>query len=143
MITMIVKRVETEEEQQDAYDIRKQVFVYEQKVPLEIELDEYERESVHFIAYKQLIPVGAARVRKVDNEAKVERVCVLKTYRQAGIGHLLMKEIEDFANKQNWLPIRLHAQLEAVPFYEKIGYITCSDLFYEANLPHVAMKKDR
>lgn len=140
---MIVKRVETEVELQDAQHIRKQVFVYEQNVPIELELDEYEHDSVHFIAYKKQVPVGAARVRKVDGNAKVERVCVLKKYRRLGIGYLLMEEIEAFAMNQNWLPIRLHAQLNVVPFYKELGYTPCSERFYEANIPHIAMKKER
>ncbi|MFA8439903.1 GNAT family N-acetyltransferase [Pueribacillus sp. YX66] len=140
---MIVKRVETEVELRDAQHIRKQVFVYEQNVPIELELDEYEHDSVHFIAYKKQVPVGAARVRKVDGNAKVERVCVLKKYRRLGIGYLLMEEIEAFAMNQNWVPIRLHAQLNVVPFYKELGYTPCSERFYEANIPHIAMKKER
>lgn len=140
---MLIKKVNTEKELQDAYFVRKQVFVLEQNIPIEIEIDEHEHESAHFIAYKDGDPIGAARVRQINDAAKVERVCVLKKYRRGGIGRMLMKEIEDFAKNQNWFPLTLHAQLEAVPFYEELGYKTYSELFYEANIPHVAIKKVR
>ncbi len=138
---MIIKRVETYKELQDAFDVRKQVFVQEQNIPLEIEQDEHEHDSVHFVVYKNEAPIGAARIREINREAKIERVCVVKKHRSDGVGRKLMKAIEDYAAEQKWLPIRLHAQLDVVPFYEKLGYQIESEPFYEAGIPHYAMKK--
>lgn len=138
---MIIKKAETEQEKQDAYYVRNQVFVIEQQIPSEIEIDEHEDTSVHFVAYKHNKPVGAARVRIIDDYAKVERVCVLKDFRHDGIGNLIMNKIEQFIKEQYGLPIMLNAQLEVVPFYKQRGYTVSSIIFYEANIPHVAMKK--
>ena len=138
---VIVKIVETEKEWHDAQAVRKHVFVHEQKIPIGLEIDEHEDEAIHFIAYKNKVPIGAARVRSVENEAKVERVCVVKELRQTGVGRDLMKAIEAYAQQQNWLPIRLHAQMEAVPFYKKLGYSVESEPFKEAGILHFAMKK--
>ncbi|WP_054635143.1 GNAT family N-acetyltransferase [Thalassobacillus sp. C254] len=124
----------------DAYNVRFNVFVEEQKVPEEEEIDEFEEEAVHFVAYDQDKPIGAGRFREVEGVGKVERICVLADYRHTGAGRLLMEAIEAFAKEQR-VNLKLNAQTRAKGFYEKLGYHVTSGEFMDAGIPHVEMKK--
>nr|WP_246593573.1 GNAT family N-acetyltransferase [Evansella tamaricis] len=124
----------------DAYSVRREVFIEEQRVPEEIEIDDFEKEATHFIVYDNQIPIGAARLRYQEDYGKAERVCVLGSYRKKGVGESLMAKMEDVA-KQHVDVMKLNAQTHAEPFYKRIGYKTYSDIFYDAGIPHVAMKK--
>jgi len=74
--------VETKEEHDDAFAVRKKVFVEEQGVPLHLECDAEDATATHFIMYEGNKPVGAARLRSIENEvAKIERVCILQDQR--------------------------------------------------------------
>lgn len=139
-----VQHIQDEQGRQDAYLIRNTVFVQEQKVPEELELDQYEADSEHFVAYDPLgKPIGAGRLRPLsDTEAKVERICVLKTGRGQGIGQSLMHKIEQVAREKGIRTLSLHAQDLAVSFYHRLGYTTVSSPFEEAGIIHVKMKKN-
>ncbi|WP_078381362.1 GNAT family N-acetyltransferase [Sutcliffiella halmapala] len=139
---MHVQLVEKEQELQDAYTVRKIVFVEEQLVPLEEEIDEYENDAAHFVLYDHDEAVGAGRFRILDNVGKVERICVLPSHRTAkGAGRLIMSAIEDYAKEQNVTSLKLNAQTHAEGFYSKLGYQTVSDIFMDAGIPHVTMTK--
>ena len=79
---MTVKIVENQKELEDAFSVRKTVFIHEQNVPAEEEIDQYEDDSTHFVFYKDKVPTGAGRFRPVDGYGKVERICVLKEARK-------------------------------------------------------------
>jgi predicted GNAT family N-acyltransferase len=125
----------------DAYKVRKTVFVDEQKVPMEEEIDHLESEATHFVLYQEGTPIGAGRLRLVDGYGKVERICVLKESRVSGAGKALMESIESFAKKQGIQQLKLNAQTHAIPFYSKLGYEIVSDEFYEAGILHQSMLK--
>ncbi len=133
----------TERELKDALLVRHHVFVHEQQVPEELETDEYEDMSIHFIAYHLNSPIAAARIREYLGEktAKVERVAVLKEYRGTGIGASLMVYIELEARNNGFNTLRLNAQQHAEAFYSKLGYVTISEPFIEAGIEHITMKK--
>lgn len=136
-----VKKI-TSEDKSDAFCVRRRVFVEEQRVPMELEIDEYEDEATHFVAYIDGEPVGTARLRWKDHlTAKAERVAVMKPYRGNGIGKLLMQALEEEARRKNATSIQLHAQIQAQRFYERLGYKAYGDLFFDANIKHIAMKK--
>ncbi|MDP4550844.1 GNAT family N-acetyltransferase [Alkalihalobacillus macyae] len=139
---MIVKVVESNNELDDAFKVRNTVFVEEQKVPAELEIDEHENDATHFVAYDDRIPVAAGRFRVVDQMAKVERICVLSSYRKTGLGQELINTIEEQAEKLNLSKMKLNAQLSAVGFYNKLGYETVSGEFMDAGIPHVTMTKE-
>lgn len=140
MIT--AKIVETDKEYQDAILIRRKVFVEEQDVPLHMELDEYDQDATHFIAYDNDIPFGAGRIRAVEPAiGKIERVCVLPEYRGKHHGNLIMQCMEDYALSNNFEKLKLNAQSHALPFYEKRSYTITSPEFLEAGIPHRAMEK--
>ncbi|NUK28809.1 GNAT family N-acetyltransferase [Parageobacillus sp. VR-IP] len=126
----------------DALLVRRIVFIEEQRVPEEEEIDEFEQEAMHFVLYDGEKPVGAGRFRLIDNGlGKIERICVLPSYRGRGAGKLIMETIEQFAKKQGVPKVKLNAQTHAEPFYQKLGYQTVSDVFMDAGIPHVTMVK--
>ena len=139
---MEVRVVETEQEQNDAFKVRHTVFVDEQNVPAELEIDEHENDATHFVAYDKSVAVAAGRFRVLDNQAKVERICVLRHYRSTGLGFHLMSAIESHAKELSLIGTKLNAQISAVGFYEKLGYQIISDQFMDAGIPHVTMTKN-
>lgn len=137
-----VKIVETEKEHDDAFAVRKKVFVEEQGVPLHLECDAQDKNATHFIMYEGDEPVGAARLRSIEDQtAKIERVCILQSQRGKKLGALIMKEMEKYAISIDQKKLKLHAQSYAVPFYEKLGYTVTSPEFMDAGIPHRAMEK--
>ncbi|MCZ0756183.1 GNAT family N-acetyltransferase [Anoxybacillus sp. J5B_2022] len=127
---------------QDALYVRRLVFVEEQHVPVEEEIDHFEDEAIHFVLYDETKPVGAGRLRLLDEAtSKIERICVLHDYRKKGIGRLLMEHIEQVAKQHGAAKAKLNAQTHAEPFYKKLGYETISDVFLDAGIPHVTMVK--
>ncbi|PLT28494.1 GNAT family N-acetyltransferase [Peribacillus deserti] len=138
---MKVKVVETEQELQLAYSIRKEVFVEEQNVPLEEEIDQYEKDSTHFLLYINDKPAGAGRFRILNGIGKVERICVLSSAREKGAGKAIMDGIQEYAEKHKISKLKLNAQTHAIPFYEKLGYEVSSGEFMDAGIPHKSMVK--
>lgn len=138
---MEVKIALTEKEQNDAYLVRKVVFVEEQNVPLEEEIDQYEQDSTHFVVYDQHDPIAAGRFRIIDGYGKVERICVLSSYRSKGVGKLLMDMIESVSSDKGISKLKLNAQTHAIPFYERLNYHVVSDEFMDAGIPHRTMEK--
>lgn len=139
---MKIKVVENQKELEDAFSIRKIVFVKEQNVPIEEEIDQYEDEATHFVMYGDTAnPLAAGRFRVVDGYGKVERICVLKEARKTGAGRLMMNAIETFARKQGLHKLKLNAQTHAIPFYAGLGYEIVSGEFLDAGIPHKTMVK--
>lgn len=127
---------------QDALAVRETVFVEEQGVPADIEVDDHEEEATHFVAYDGDEPVGAARLRALDERAaKVERVAVLAACRDRGVGTALMEQLEAVARQRGVETLTMHSQISAEPFYERFGYERVGEQFEEAGIPHVEMHK--
>lgn len=125
----------------DAIQIRRKVFIEEQAVSPELELDGLDQQLIHVIAYDNQQAAATARIfLKEDNTiAKIQRVAVLKDYRGQHIGYQLMKEIERWA-KESRYPIKqliLSAQDSAIPFYNTLGFeVTNPEGYLDANIPH-------
>lgn len=139
---MKIKIVTNEQELEEAYRIRKIVFVEEQQVPMEEEIDDLEAEATHFLLYNQAEPIGAGRFRQVDGFGKVERICILKDKRKGGAGKAIMEGIEDYAKGEGIKKLKLNAQTHAISFYEKLGYQVVSEEFLDAGIPHRTMVKE-
>ncbi|WP_232701745.1 GNAT family N-acetyltransferase [Halobacterium wangiae] len=139
---MPVVRADTDARYEDALGVRYAVFVDEQGVPEGLEVDDYEDESLHFVAYDATSdPVGAARLREYEPRVgKVERVAVLESRRGEGWGDALMDAVEDAA-RERFDELYLHAQLPAAGFYDRRNYEREGDQFEEADIAHVAMRK--
>lgn len=139
---MNVKIVESEEELQQAYDIRMIVFVEEQNVPPEEEIDDLEGSSIHFIGYDHENPVAASRLRFVEEYGKLERICVLKEARGKSFGKEIIQAMEKVVQEKGFKKAKLNAQTHAEGFYQKLGYHTISGEFMDAGIPHVTMIKE-
>ena len=142
---MEAKRITEENDLMKAFHIRKEVFVEEQGVPLEDEFDEYDNlygQCEHVLVYYNEQSVGTGRVRFVEHFAKLERICILKPYRKFGIGKIIIKALEEIAEKNGVTKIKLHGQTHAEGFYKKLGYQTSSNMFMEDGIPHILMVKD-
>ncbi|MCY8127757.1 GNAT family N-acetyltransferase, partial [Bacillus spizizenii] len=103
-----------EEQMKDAFHVREEVFVKEQNVPAEEEIDELENESEHIVVYDGAKPVGAGRWRMKDGYGKLERICVLKSHRSSGVGGIIMKALEKAAADGGASGFILNAQTQAV-----------------------------
>ena len=138
------------EEREAVFALRMAVFVAEQAVPAEEELDTYDLFATHFLA-RLLNPalrreeriIGTARlVDKGDGVGKVGRVAVRRDHRGKGVGVRLMRFIEETSRAQGFRRLVLDAQLYAIPFYEKLGYTAEGGVFLDANIEHRFMVKD-
>ncbi|HLR79413.1 MAG TPA: GNAT family N-acetyltransferase [Bacillota bacterium] len=138
---MKIQIVETNRQREQAERIRMTVFVKEQNVPVELELDEYDQEAIHFIGYQDGQPIAASRLRFMNQYGKLERICVLKTHRGKSYGQQLIQQMEKEIKKHGYTHAVLHAQTQAIDFYKRIGYIVTSDEFVDAGIPHVTMEK--
>jgi predicted GNAT family N-acyltransferase len=122
--------------------LRRAVFIDEQGVPEAIEIDGLDDSCTHFLAWVAGMPIGTARLRVVNGEAKAERVAVLEDFRGHGAGRVLMDVLEPGARSQGLRSVLVHAQERVVPFYERLGYVRCGEGFLEADIPHVPMRKE-
>jgi predicted GNAT family N-acyltransferase len=125
------------------FRIREQVFIVEQRVPVDLERDEYDGEALHFMALADGRTVGTARVVLKDNgaSAKIGRVAVCRSNRGFGIGTLLIAAIEAAADLRHVHNFLLDAQTHALQFYARLGYEAFGDEFMDAEIPHRHMKK--
>ena len=132
-----IKLVRTPREQKNVLDIRRSVFIDEQQIPVEIEIDAFEESANYVIAYFDEEAVGTARWREIGNTVKLERFAVLKNYRNKGIGRKLTMFIIDRIPQGKI--IFLNSQESAIGFYSKLGFISKGHLFKEANILHQKM----
>ncbi|MBO0928249.1 GNAT family N-acetyltransferase [Staphylococcus sp. 30400_3112M30941] len=128
---------------EDCFSIRKKVFVEEQGVPEENEIDDYESISIHLIGYDQdNQPIATARIRPIDEKVvKIERVAVIKSYRGTGIGRKLMHAVDSLAKNEGYEIATMHAQCHAIPFYESLNFKKRGNIFLEEGIEHVEMMK--
>ncbi|MDG5758032.1 GNAT family N-acetyltransferase [Natronococcus sp. A-GB1] len=134
--------VDSDTEHEDALAVRHAVFVEEQGVDEDLEYDEYDANAVHVVAYDGSDPVGAARLRELEDGAgKVERVAVLEPRRGEGIGRKLMAVLEKRARADGFDELKLHSQTHAAGFYAEVEYERYGEEFEEAGIPHVRMRK--
>lgn len=138
---MDIKLVTNQFELHTAFQIRKAVFVEEQGVSPEIELDEHDASANHILVYNRDEPVGTGRWRDVEGIAKLERICILPTYRKLGYGKAIVEALEESARSKGFTQTKLHGQVQAQTFYERLGYQTVSEVFHEEGIPHIAMVK--
>ncbi|MFC6824857.1 GNAT family N-acetyltransferase [Halopelagius fulvigenes] len=140
-----VRVVTTDAEREDAFAVRRDVFVDEQGVDEELEYDEHDEpgaDAVHFVAYDGGEAVGAARLREADSGVgKVERVVVAAERRGEDWGKRVMEAVEETAREEGYERLKLHAQTRVEGFYESLGYESVGEEFVEADIPHVEMRK--
>lgn len=134
------------------FAVRKDVFVGEQGVPEDIEYDAYDATAVHVLAVREDgVPLGTGRLlhgeaaaAKVDGDPAVGslgRLAVTQAARGLGVGAALVRAIEDAARARGLVAVDLHAQTQALGFYERLGYVAYGPEFYDAGMPHRAMRR--
>lgn len=121
--------------------VRFAVFVDEQQVPAEIELDDRDPVCVHLLAFDDGVPVGTARI-DVAASGRIGRLAVLRAHRRHGVGSALMDSLHDLAKARGLEHVWCHAQVGAIPFYEHLGYTVTGAQFVEAGIDHVTMERE-
>lgn len=142
---MYIEKITTDEQLQQAFSIRTKVFVKEQNVPVEEELDSFDvldGDCQHVLLTQDDVAVGTGRVRLVEHYGKLQRVAILKEYRQHGFGKVIILKLEQLAAELGATKAKLDAQVHAIGFYEKLGYTVQSDVFLDAGIEHVLMVKE-
>jgi len=125
----------------DSIAIRKAVFVKEQNVPQNLEIDNLEADCTYFNLYLENKAVATARFYPTDdNGVHVQRVAVLKDYREKHLGSQLLKAIFDYARQQNYAYVILGAQDHAQNFYKKLGFEVVGRQYQEVGIAHHDMK---
>ena len=119
--------------------IRRTVFIEEQSVPEALEWDEYDKTATHFLARVDNTAVATARLK---TDGQIGRMAVLPAYRNQTIGQQLLSFVLVTAVKQGINHVFLHAQVKAISFYKRQGFIEQGDIFMDANIPHREMVKD-
>jgi predicted GNAT family N-acyltransferase len=139
---MRIRIADFDEDYAAIHRIRFTVFVDEQHVPPEIELDDRDRQCIHLLAFRDdAEPVGTGRI-DLDYGGKIGRVAVLASERGTGVGRALMETLHEIANRHGLAEVWCNAQVTAVPFYTRLGYRVTSEPFDEAGIEHVKMKKE-
>jgi len=138
---VVVKRVTDSSLYDMACRIRFEVFVYEQGVPEEIEIDEYDASAEHVVAFRDDKPVGCGRIVILDGSAKIGRVAVVKSERGKGVDRKICEELIKIGSEKGVNEFILHSQLTAVDFYRKLGFEAVGGIFKEAGIDHVKMLK--
>ena len=139
-----VKKIHRADNIHQAQQIRYEVFVVGQNVPEESELDEFEDESFHFLAFLYDTPCGAARWRFTEKGIKLERFAVLEGQRGCGVGSALLAFVLDDVRKHpeaSGKEIYLNAQISAVKLYSNFGFRKSGELFQECDIDHIKMVK--
>ena len=123
-----------------AMSVREAVFVVEQGVPAEIELDEWDPGSEHALAFG---PGGrAVGTGRLLPDGHVGRMAVLREWRGQGVGGAILTALVERAAARGMRRLVLNAQTHAVPFYARHGFAAFGDEFMEAEIPHVAMARE-
>ncbi|MFE1549257.1 GNAT family N-acetyltransferase [Streptomyces sp. NPDC058718] len=140
------------EDREACFAVRREVFVEEQGVPQELEYDTYDTTAVHVLAVREDgLPLGTGRLLhgadalgRTGGDASVGslgRLAVAKAARGLGVGAALVRGIEDAARERGLAAVDLHAQTQALGFYERLGYEAYGPEFPDAGIPHRSMRR--
>lgn len=146
---VVIAPVKDEGELMQALAIREIVFIEEQSVPAHLERDDDDARAFHLLAVDGGHAIGTGRLVELaqapDGESgrwgRVGRMAVLQTYRKLKVGSKLLEALEAEARRRKLVGIMLHAQLSAMDFYKRYGYLPHGAVFEEAGMPHLEMKK--
>lgn len=123
--------------QDDAKPIRMEVFVREQNVPAELEMDDIDAACLHAVAYDAAgQPLGTGRLLP---DGHIGRMAVLNSARGQGVGGAILQGLMDKARERGDEKVVLSAQTHAAGFYLTHGFVKAGDVFYEAGIPHIEM----
>jgi predicted GNAT family N-acyltransferase len=136
------KLVTGDDELQEAFEVRRQVFVGEQGISENLVFDGHDEEALHIVVKDGKRVIGSARVQFLaDNQAKLERMAILKHYRRKGIGREMLLFLDTVWKDKRVQQVIIHAQFEVVPFYKLCGFDELGLPFQEAGIKHIKMRK--
>ena len=121
---------------EDICAIRYEVFIDEQNVPEELEIDGLDGEAKHVLAFVDEVTIGTGRIL---SDGHIGRVAVLKKYRGQGSGKLIMKELIKWAQDMNLEKVWLSSQWHAHSFYLDLGFVCVGEIYKEAGIDHIKM----
>ncbi|MFN0037979.1 MAG: GNAT family N-acetyltransferase [Burkholderiales bacterium] len=116
--------------------IREEVFVREQKVPIELEWDDLDSTCAHVLAMAAEVAIGTGRLLP---DGHIGRMAVLAPWRGLGVGSAMLTTLIDLARQRKLSRLELHAQEHAIGFYQRHGFATEGEKFDEAGIPHRRM----
>jgi predicted GNAT family N-acyltransferase len=135
--------IESPADMQRAFAIRRRVFIEEQRVPEEIEMDAEDSNACHALAILNGVAIGCGRmVEHGADEVKIGRMAVLPEFRNTGVGAHILHFMIDRARMRGFRKAILHAQLTAEGFYLKEGFKPVGGVFDEAGIAHRKMERD-
>jgi predicted GNAT family N-acyltransferase len=133
-----IKRVDWPEERERIMAIREAVFIVEQRVSMDIELDGLDEQCQFVLAEDQ--DGNAVGTCRLSPNGKIGRLAVLKPYRGRGVGSALLRAIISIALQQGICDLYLHGQSYAMDFYIKHGFVPEGPEFIEADIPHIKLR---
>ncbi|NRB36961.1 MAG: GNAT family N-acetyltransferase [Pseudomonadales bacterium] len=124
--------------QPDILALRHQVFTLEQGVSAELDIDGLDDNALHCVIYsdKKIVATG-----RLLTDGHIGRVAVLAAFRHQGLGNTVMKSLMGEAKKRGDSQVFLHAQISALEFYQKLGFVSYGEPFLDAGIKHIAMLK--
>jgi len=135
----------SQEEIEQVFAIRTEVFVKEQRCLPSEEFDELDAVAKHYLLLENDIPVATGRYRKTEKGIKVERIATLESARGKGyaslvVNHIIAESFVDYPENQYFY---LHAQVTVMPLYASLGFVAYGGRFVEADIEHQAMGLDK
>lgn len=126
-----------------ARSIRTEVFIEEQKIPIEMEWDESDAHCVHAVAFNRFgLPLATGRLLPpADGAARVGRMAAIQAVRGSGVGRQVLEALMAAAEVRGDREVRLHAQTSAQAFYARAGFVPIGPVFEEAGIAHVEMTR--
>lgn len=138
-MVITVRKADFAADQAAIRGIRFRVFVDEQNVPAEIEIDDRDPHCIHLLAFDGTEAVGTARI-DLDRAGKIGRLAVRANRRRRGVGRALMQRCHAIAAAHGLSEVWCHAQVSAVSFYASLGYEATGEPFDEAGIEHLEMR---
>lgn len=123
-----------------AFALRKEVFVWEQKVPAEEELDSYDLTATHYVAVAEGNVVATLRLIEQPEHTKIGRVAVHQAWRGKGVARKLIEKAMADAREKGHERFYLTAQSDKLGLYEKLGFVAFGPEFMDGGMPHRAMR---
>ena len=136
------KLVTSDSELEGAFEVRRRVFVEEQSIPEDIELDEHDKEALHMVVKDGDRVIGTARVLFLSTSlAKIERMAILQPFRRRGIGSRIISFLSEELRNRQVEQLVLHAQYAVVDFYKSCDFKETGSAFLEAGIKHIKMQR--
>lgn len=134
-----IEHVSWNEAREALSEVRHRVFIQEQNVPESLEWDEADAHCIHVLARDdQARPIGCARLLE---DGQIGRMAVIESWRGRGVGAALLRTLLERAKEAGLHAVFLHAQTQAIGFYERLGFTAQGEVFMEADIPHRYMHR--